>query len=557
MRAHEHPAAPVPRHDTVLPRADRADRAPLTPQAVLALQRAAGNAATTAALPVIQRAVGFEFEAQWKVRRQDGTAPEVHEAPARRYDEQHGTKLLEMVASPAAASRMALWFPGHTEELTHLAAGSPLVERGEGAPMPTPAGVDWLETARRLDSHGYRRATLEANVTRFLGGELAEPPLPGVSLDKHERIADGDRYRLEADTSPSGGSNLEWVTEPLDTRAQVATVMNAITTMAGGMEQRRTDREIPAPELTPPGHAGLVIHPDGRPLDFSPQATAGLALDRIAAMAEHLTTPGSADGQEYFRENTMRRSVAGARTRVDAAHPGDPGRDALIGLVTLLGNYLNAADGIQSGGNSKSIAGGLMSRTDFAHNFQLLPEPLRTRYQAAPAAFAQLVTGSADNSDPVFPLEVERGAAGARSRTRIRLTRGDWLTGIARGQDLLKNHANFTDTQRTGLSAEHAEDSKAVHDSLGKLGTVPDLVGPEAARVIAVVAEFRRMRDGKVTADLVPFALRLFDLVETVNAGLPLGDVSSARTTTRLGPGLLTRLGDLLLGCCRGAGHDG
>jgi hypothetical protein len=296
----------------------------------------------------------------------------------------------------------------------------------------------------------------------------------------------------------------------------------------------------------------VVVYPDGKPLKFSPQATAGLALGQINRMISYLGGTPAAEHRDLFPNDkgTINWALGFARDQVREAHPELEQSDAdqLVGLVTLLCNYLQSAESIQINGNTKSIAGVLMSRTDFVHNFRQLPENIRTHYENDPAAFAELVTGSATGDTAVFPRQVERGSAGARIPTEIRLTTTDWLTGIPSGVDRLKNLKNFTENERNLLFTEQREDSQAIHKSLGELGSVDDQVGPQNAQVTAVVAEFRRIKDGKETKDLLPLALNIFDLVTMINEGQPLPPAapSDGLTPTNLDRGVLSSLADLL-----------
>ncbi|MBC3839435.1 hypothetical protein GXW82_02115 [Streptacidiphilus sp. 4-A2] len=187
--------------------------------------------------------------------------------------------------------------------------------------------------------------------------------------------------------------------------------------------------------------------------------------------------PGARTGAEQaVRE--LRAAAPEGLTLTDADTGG------LTGLVMHLAAYVLAGQGLQAGANAKSIAGGLMARTDFAHNFRLLPAGPQAYFREHPDRFAALVLSAAHQNgsgdQPLFGAPVERGLANNRTQTAIRLTRQQWLQALPQGHDLLKNVSSLTEDERTMVGDEPG--AEAVHKSLGALGDQPNSITTKRAR---------------------------------------------------------------------------
>ena len=508
----------------------------------------------------VQRKVGFEFEAQWNVRRVTGSEEE--KAAHRTAQNEYWDKVYSRVLDD------------------HLDSPQPgLSGVREGAEMSMDTGQlreKWFDTdgdKHLINAVGRDRAKNwgEANPDRLrdratlMTKDIGEEPLEGRNLGKGDKVVKATDYDLEADTSPTGGSNLEWVTKALDTRTQVQTVMKSLTAMARFLNTQMGKEYIPSEHVragggTPEG--GLRIYPYREALEFAPQTTGGFRIDQLPALLDYLTefTPtlsaskvtamvpftraGLEQSQRRARRDlfgtpgNMPDALIGARKAVETAleqsQVGEPGartdlkgivarepgaRAGLEGLLALLANYLITGDKQFEGANAKSIAGALMARTDFAHNFKQLNAGLAKHYRNQPEAFVALALDAAGmtgrGGDRVFRHEVERYEAGnpTPTKTTIPLTRQDWLHNIPLGTDKLKHPTLLPATEETAAGME------GIHKSLGALGTVEDQVGPEKEKMKAVVVEFRRMRAPLTVDDLLPLAVAVFDLIEQVNAG--------------------------------------
>ncbi|MFE9724378.1 DUF4157 domain-containing protein [Streptomyces sp. NPDC005794] len=501
----------------------------------------AGPAGATA----VQRAVGFEFEVSWNVRSVTGDSADVLQQRLRDREALIDAGILESFLYPLSMYHARL-----------SEAEREQVRGDEGAALRAqwlaPGGLLTPAGQARYDALEVTAAERDAlTSTLMTRNKVSEKPVEGENLGKGREdglVVKGTQFDLTADASPTGGSNLEWVTDPLKTLAEVDSVMDDVTAMAAYLDSRVDDTYIPSEHIT----AGrgvpqpdLRIYPDGKPLSPAPQATFGATLAQLSTLIKYLERRVPMNMKErmpFIREDLVQgRSQAAADLTTGGFPPGlgelpaartgakraiqallglEPRKtdvSALTGLVMHLAAYLRQGMNMQ-GDNAKTIAGALMARTDFAHAFSLLPTDLRDRFQANAAEFTNLVLDAAGMVDtgnaPVFATPVSRGLAGDRNPTTITLTRSAWLNGIAAGHDLLKHWDHLTVPERGMVDPDSAE---GVHKSLGALGSEQNLVGPQNDQE-AVVSELRRMNDRMRTADMKPLAIAVFSLIEQLNA---------------------------------------
>ena len=519
---------------------------------------------------VVQRRVGYEFEAQWNVRdvsdmEQAETVKEVAKSERERTVHVELAKRLarqpnntgpftvtfnEDELGENEQERMGLWFADDTA-LSH--AGEDLMPR-----------VDHSEATDSKTTYFGMIQSMYVNKT------LNEPPLLGANVPKATAFVRGTNFDLTADASPTGGSNLEWVTEPLTRKTQVASVMSNIVAMATSLNRRKADPFIPTEDVTAGGGTpdpNLRIYPDGDELLFAPQLTAGLDIGKMSNLIDYIDRAVNEDVTGWWNQNLLSKSShkkqsrrkkaaedlfgkgdfshlktanTGARREVEVSNIGrtanalGAGVDELIGLITILGNYLLKAEAMMDKDNSKAIAGAMMARTDFAHNFSLLPGLFKEHFAEHPDEFVDLAlkaVGYENRADErIFPHTIEKGMVGNTQEVTISLTRREWLHNIPAGFDLLKNYVNLPDQikpdenepDQENLISQKRPDFDALHKSLGALGSVDDLVGPENAKVNVLVVELRRMRDNLRVGELKPIALSSYELIDRLNKGKEL-----------------------------------
>lgn len=495
----------------------------------------------------IQRRVGFEFESLWQVRdhsdltEQDerNYQTEVSERDAvidakilwKMADRKQVCDLRDAAEQESGQDLLTTW-------LTRLPGGDP------DQFQLTAEGSARIARAKREHPDSYQRHAADAVPALLHNNRIRETPLPGRNVPKMGTLGSGTDYRLTSDVSPTGGSALEWVTDPLSTREQLLRVMGEITALSTALDSRKDKESFRLDEVDLGSFTalpGMTVFPLRGALLYEPQMTGGFKLSELPRLVEYLDVPAkaprffgrSAHKQRKEAKQDLHRdsvaSIAGIRRQAEEQAKelprgiiGDASTDGLVGLVTLIGSYLSYGSNLEVNPNSKSIAGGLMSRTSFAHNFTLLPDALRTYFREDPNRFVAFALKAAglpeDGSEPLYGKPVAHGDAGRRETRKIPLTRAEWLTGIPAGKDLLRNYKHLTEAEKDQVSDRRA-DWEYIHGSLGALGTVDDKVGRPGKEEGALVAELRRMRERVPTADLQPIALAAFDLVQRLNEG--------------------------------------
>jgi len=348
------------------------------------------------------------------------------------------------------------------------------------------------------------------------------------------------------------------VTRPLETRTQVETAMSEMTRMGQQLNSLAAAlgeaKAIPAERLEQGGvtivpelrNAGLKIYPDStRKLLADPQFTGGFRLDQLATVMESLTqatVTTREDGTGAAREHSTARYLGkltqpesealGKALRAARAAQGteriggNPLSEALVSFLAMILNYLYVGE--RRVENSKGIAAGFMARTDFAHNFSLLPASEQEHFRAHQGSFSALIgrISGLDMTGKVYAQGFQREASRTDEVFDYPLTRQDWCDGIVGGTDLLRKSVDADDPEKgirkDPINKPFLQDPDGtqrpdpVHYSLGRLGSVDDTVGPDRVRV--AVVELRRMTGSLPVESWTEFALAAFDLVQTMNA---------------------------------------
>lgn len=203
-----------------------------------------------AGTPDVQRAVGFEFEAQWNVRRMEDDSEDVRAQRSQERQQLIDARILEIFLSSHSPYHRRL----KPQEQAQVADGNADALRaqwfGHDGQL-TAAGAQRLADLDVTDSERQGLVT-----TLLVRGQVSEEPLAGENLGKGRvdgLVVAGNKFDLTADASPTGGSNLEWITDPLTSLAEVGTVMDNLTAMARYLDGRRGDAYIPSEDVTAGG----------------------------------------------------------------------------------------------------------------------------------------------------------------------------------------------------------------------------------------------------------------------------------------------------------------
>ncbi|BDD03809.1 hypothetical protein [Aureibacter tunicatorum] len=437
---------------------------------------------------------------------------------------------------------------------------------------------DYIASNPHLHKMGATAARGMAELTLMQKNEIHEAPLRGANLAKKDPIFFGRDFILEADNSPSGGSNIEFVTSPLDTKSEVDRTAKEIQKIVAEMNRYRAKDHLDLndrffQQLNVEGHVPASRHfrlyPLQGELSLQPQFTCGFKLHELFKVIQYLNknegksshpTPrklvSAATGEGTDPLQDLQRSHEGAtkfiRMDIDTTDSMDSSmlvpdiewafpqlrnlhellnfgfqesdsdqvdfsfklfgkgasssmieQQALIALVSLIVTYLIRAENLPENANAKAIAGGLLCRTNFAHNFTLLSPAYQERFIAHPSSFAELCLKAAgmegQEEKPLYPHNVRYMKGEEAVFAPIRLTRGKWLESIVGGTDLL-NH----------------QFEEAIHPSLGALGDQDGIERSASASEHLLVAEFRRIQATIFEPEIVKTLLGYFNFYEKI-----------------------------------------
>lgn len=253
----------------------------------------------------------------------------------------------------------------------------------------------------------------------------------------------------------------------------------------------------------------------------NPQVTGGIDASKMYS----LMSKDDADdpGKKFLFSAGSGKAVASNAELVKDLKVGDtPASDQLKGLVAQLVSYLKTGATGNPMNYAKLISGGLMARTDFAKQFEMLPGPEKQYFLATGGeSFASLVLAAAGmgttGADRVFARGVRQSYDpnsddyDKRVAALDGLTRAEWLRRIPRGYDALSasQAKQGGNEQLTGLL-----------EGLGRLGRATDKVGSQGKKSAGtgVVVEFRGIGAGLGSHQWVQSAMQAFDYIVGLNA---------------------------------------
>jgi hypothetical protein len=382
------------------------------------------------------------------------------------------------------------------------------------------------------------------------------------NLKKKDVLVTTPGFKVEADEMPDH-SNLEFVTdafpETADGGDRLRSAVKDISTIVAALSNK-AGQEITAAALgVGIATANRFMRPGSDMLIGKPQVTAGIKFDMMSRMLDdmayaaghghansnaktfmggqmahntgfrdvHATGEGMLDvAQAIAAADDAMVHVDGIVRGADPLPPVLVGSPELKALLTQLILYLaQGAVGLQ--GYGKLIAGGLMSRTDFATVFGLLPKDKHDYFVKFPGMFVILVlhgakiaaesagyAGAMAKGDPVFEGGLYHnvmmfGANPAVPNEMPKLTREAWLVEIVKGTDML-----------TAVSFPGNAKAKAEIESLGSYGNKMDNLStkPDLHNIPAPLVELRGLKP--LYAHLFPpMAMGIFRYIHIVNTG--------------------------------------
>jgi len=496
-------------------------RAPAPPlrseHAVLALQRAAGNRATTR---LLQRKIGFEFEMDT-----------LFSAFATPVTDKEKTRFASQVLDAGQGKPIGKDFTkfNQVQPRDHLGSGRLIDSQARQREGPTTA-----------DHPGDKDSPPE-----FLGDEQESYRLHALS--KKDVIVRRPGFNLEADegnTDKDGlaYSNTEFVTAAFDEtppgRKELETALAGLIEVTDAISalSQQGRRVVHATEVAPGGgQVGKVLIPTTL-LGGALQVTGGVELSQIGRLMQGMQadTEESKEsrGQRLEERNLLggglgpepgiigsapRRAEEGlafALSQWDGPHPPAKfGSTELKSFVALIAAYMKTAAGATVG-YAKTIAP-LMARTDFATMFTLVPEHqfLADNFDL----FRSIVsfTAALPMSEKLFPnglYKDARSAGRGDTEALAGLTRFRWLFGITDGIDYL-TAANFN--KNPAAQADDPTAPKRDLESMGARGNTTERVG--WFNKPAPIFEIRALGQIHSPRAFSERALMIFDYLEALN----------------------------------------
>lgn len=495
--AAEHQVQPNP-VGRIQPASAQPVRGPLlTPQTVVGLQRAAGNASVTSLLRArrakpaeprhgpaspaqsapstahgrrvpLQRSVGFEFETSWLVEKADGT-------PFEKYDPIYTGVGWTMEADTPSGGRSDVEFvvkPPFEESaggLVTLGAVMPAIQNHFGNMIAAAGGA--RHTLRGGPANAFVDPGLQNDVV-FTAGDGSATPQTTVGVRLERLVA-----LLQELSRPNSDAKSE--------------LLNL------------ADRGTPNAQMI------------------------GKVVDVIQGTPSTLSLRDHNRGFAYAPSAAMRGFMAMLLLylRRGAVVPG-------------VGPYAQAF-------KYAKIVAIIMARTDFAGMFRQLPPPEKDHYTKRPEDWVKFVLDAASDTYHGADFRsdgnvIARGMKGdppkfkkngsiskAGKVTPIPISRKDWLMAMLLGHDLLnaETFARYKPKEKVQFSG-----------AFGALGTKTDDVGALQAHK-GVILELREVRHDRDYRDWMQFAEDVFDYIMQLNAYDPAGAGAAPHYTKTATPG--------------------
>ncbi|KQW48309.1 hypothetical protein ASC77_05980 [Nocardioides sp. Root1257] len=272
------------------------------------------------------------------------------------------------------------------------------------------------------------------------------------------------------------------------------------------------------------------IHPT-RNVIANPQVTGGVAFDKLLDLMAEMGQAGDKTGlsEEHATGAEDLDKVSGS-TKGPAIFAGRvetvPAPKNLMGtpskqlkaLVAILAMYVHNGKFVSTQDTpplsyAKLLSGSMLMRTDFASMFNRLDQMERQDVRMDPDAFAAWVLDVADLPGTEAAKVYERGIlkdyhaglqGGIEDAPGLQITRGQWLSSIVFGQDM--------------LSAKSNPAIKDKLEGLGRLGNKFDSVGEGGfGKPSGVIMEFRNMARAVPVSKWTALATSVYDYLVSVN----------------------------------------
>jgi hypothetical protein len=393
------------------------------------------------------------------------------------------------------------------------------------------------------------------------------PPQPGRKHERfrkaHDHLTDGHVKLSTDDAGTETGAEIEWVIDPpLPDDIKPEELDDVILTLMMRVAQLYAFKDRNSFFLSEatgdPAHSEIEIQPGiksngKRNMAAAAQITGGIKFNQLwevfqdVADNARVTDPERQKGVGSFKGSDSAKIMVDAviKSRVEGSNE----LKALLAFIvryTLMNvemspesikamaelgkdEYHNAADYAKV--NTQFLA-----RTDFATMFNMLPVEERRKYggpkhteggtdnsPAFVALVAQVLkeaypSRALNMDDPVFGRGI-KGDKTTRTVIRFPLTRRDWLSSMANGEDKLSGASAYAKQQGY---AEQLESMGNIGGKAGKLDKVSsDLPGKKSG----VIIEFRSNTEPQEPAKWVDYIRQAVAYIQEINTRKSMSDV--------------------------------
>jgi hypothetical protein len=394
------------------------------------------------------------------------------------------------------------------------------------------------------------------NATATTAGGFTKPPQKGEvieSIGTGVSAGPGTGFQLQADEKDADHGDLEFVTKPFaedqtgyeDLRSTLEMMRSMMNLLVS-----KPLRDKLGAYIWPDEHglnANYLFRLGDRPMKLKPQVTGGIGLDKISSVMENMgVVPGESqteatnrsDGRgKLLAANSMMAKILGAapgmaRTAISSYLPARIATWNLVqndfqdtskleGLVSMAVAYIKAGANVQFSSYPKVLAP-LMSRTDFATLFEMLPQEQKDYFKTHADVFRDLIIAAANSN---ISFSKRDGIVGAdtpliqhflKADTDLikALKIGRWLNGMTEGKDYL-SVSGFQQMLKEDAGTPGALTKKQVETSeelegFGALGSKTD--GGNA------IVEFRGIPTMLAHTEIEAFALNFHKYIQNLNS---------------------------------------
>lgn len=393
------------------------------------------------------------------------------------------------------------------------------------------------------------------NLTATTAGGFTKPPKKGHVVEKvgsGMAAGAGPGFEMQADEKDGDHGDVEFVTKPFtEDQAGYDDLRSTLEMMRSLMNHLVA---LPLRSKTgsynwPDEHGlakNLLLSFGDRPMKLKPQVTGGIGLDKIGSVMENMGVVKGESTEEANKRSGGRGSLLAVNTlmaKIIGASPAMarlaissylPARiinwgmvqndfqntSKLEGLVSMAVAYVKAGANVNFASYPKVLAP-LMSRTDFASLFEMLPDEQKDYFRSHGDVLRDLIIAAANSNigfstrdavvGPDSPIIQHFAKAGTEQIKA--LTIGRWLMGITNGVDYLTVSGFQRMLQEDIGGGPLTEKQMATSEELEGFGALGNKTDSGNA-----IVEFRGIPTMLEHTKIEEFALNFHKYIQNLNA---------------------------------------